>query len=341
MSAAALFATPTITREEVRALAAEGTEAARNKLVLANMRLVAQHARKYARLGVDIEDLIQHGAIGLLRASEKFDPDRGVAFSTYASFWIRQAIARVANEKTVTISHNVRGDVARVARIDRVMTSRLGRSPTVEELSAETGLDEARLENIRSARIAALAASLSSQVDDEHEVELGDTLPDPESLVFDIAEALDERSRARRLHTMMKGLPRRDREVLKLRFGFGEREPQTLEVIAVRLGLSRERVRQIEQASLERLRGALLRSADRCGRCDVAKSEIVPVTARLEKPRVEKAVLPGCCGELAETDRNQSCKRRGATSYCASPTVLVLVAAMTSKRHQKPSHASL
>ena len=260
-----LFAASSLGRDEVRRLVRNGSDKARNQLVLANMRLVAMHARKYAHSGLDLDDLIQQGTIGLIRASEKFDPDRDVAFSTYASFWIRQAISRIADERTVTVAHNVRTDVSRVGRVTRALTQTLGRPPTDEELLKATGFRVGRLENVKAARLAQAAVSLASPVDAfaDHEVELIETIADQASLrpLEEIVCEMDVRRRCAALRRVLRSLDPRDREVISFRFGLSGGPCRTLDWIADRYGLSRERVRQIESQAISRLRAAAVRRA--------------------------------------------------------------------------------
>jgi RNA polymerase primary sigma factor len=223
---------------------------AKEILVNSNLRLVASNARRYQNQGLPLADLVQEGMLGLIRASEKFDWRKGFRFSTYATLWIRQAIQRGLENsgRTIRLPVHVAQRSRKVGRVERELSVRLGREPTIEELAEETGLPVDQVEEVRHQRAALV--SLDQQVGEDGDTALGDLLPSdaeaPEETAWD-----NERERI--VHRAISQLPETERTVLTLRFGTGREEPQTLTAIGKRLGFSAERASQLEQRALKKL----------------------------------------------------------------------------------------
>jgi len=245
---------PLLTREQERELARrkdEGDEAAKRKLIESNLRLVMSITRNYTKAGVPLLDLIQEGNLGLIRAVEKFDYRMGFKLSTYATWWIRQAITRAlaAQGRTIRLPVHVAEQVRRVMRSRRVLAQKLNRDPSVEELAKESGFPEKRVQE------------LLDLVEDP--VSLETPVGDGESLYGDLIEdtkterpytATTEQLRKQELAKALECLNPRMRHVLSLRFGLHDSDPKTLEEVGEGLGITRERVRQLESRALRELR---------------------------------------------------------------------------------------
>jgi len=248
---------PLLTREQEIDLArrvAAGDETAKQRLIESNLRLVVQVARRYLNRGLPLPDLIEEGNLGLMRAVEKFDSERGVRFSTYATWWIRQAVSRaLANQaRTVRIPIHVQLLLGRYLKEQQRLTQKLGRVPTTAEVAQALGTTEEQVSELEELRQQPL--SLDAPIGGETG-RLSDVIADATA---DPAAVLTRLFRERAdLVAVLDDLAPNERTVLRRRFGLEGDEPETLEAIGQRLDLSRERVRQIETAGLRKLRALL------------------------------------------------------------------------------------
>lgn len=238
-------------QEAARAIDAAKRELKRGKerLVVGNLRLVVLFARKYLGRGVPLLDLVQEGNLGLMRAADKFDHKRGFRFSTYASWWIKQALQRALLDRTLRLPVHVADDRRRIGKVRAAFLTQNRREPTAEEISRISGLPAERVSNILT--LPAQPASLDTPVGDDGDATLGDLVPGNAELP-DAAASLH--ALGGHIESLMSALTPREQQVLRMRFGMGGAREHTLEEVGRALTLTRERIRQIERAALDKLR---------------------------------------------------------------------------------------
>lgn len=231
---------------------AEGDQSAKNELVEANLRLVVSLARHYQGCGLSYQDLIQEGNIGLIKAAEKFDVSKGFRFSTYASWWIKQALSRaIADQsRTIRIPVHMTENINKFKKIERELLSKLNREPKVKEIADAMGISEKQAKEIQSYIVE--PTSLDIQVGDDDDTTIGSFIEDthfvnPES-------AYIKESNGDVVNAVLDTLSDREANILRLRFGIGGKKAMTLEEVGKEYGLTRERIRQIEAKALRKLR---------------------------------------------------------------------------------------
>ena len=238
-------------------LARDGVQSARQRMIESNLRLVVKIARRYANRGLSFLDLIEEGNLGLIHAVEKFDPERGFRFSTYATWWIRQTIERalMSQTRTVRLPVHIVKELNLYLRAARELSQKLDHEPSAEEIAKLLDKPIATVEHMLG--LTEKVTSIDSAFGEDSDMSLLDTLSDPQTL--NPADEIQNNELSHSLEHWLELLPERQREVLMRRFGLAGFEAATLEDVGEQIGLTRERVRQIQVDALKRLREILLR----------------------------------------------------------------------------------
>lgn len=250
--------TPLLTPEEEASLARrvlKGDEAARQRMIQSNLRLVVRIARDYEDFGLPFMDLISEGNVGLIKAVERFDPDKGGKLSTYAAWWIKQSIKRAlaSHGRSLRLPVHMVDRIAGMRRVIQQLTAELGREPTNDELAMVMELPVTKIAHLQT--LAKRSASLDAPIGEDGDATLGDTVKD--EAATNPYESLRGKSDRSDIEDLLKGLEPREAEIIRLRFGLDGEVPLTLEQVGARFKLTRERVRQLEHLALMHLRRAM------------------------------------------------------------------------------------
>src|SRR5438874_9242070 len=254
---------PLLTPQQEIELAAKikkGDAEARERMISSNLRLVVTIAHDYANLGLPLLDLISEGNIGLTKAVERFEPGKGAKLSTYAMWWIKQSIKRaLANQsKTIRLPVHLVDKIAKVRRVSLQMSDELGREPTNEELGEELGIASEKVERLRS--IAIRPASLDAPIGDDDMTESVETVWDEDAETP--FELLRDKNLLHEMDGLLEVLDKRERKIIAQRFGLNGGKPKTLEDVGKDFGVTRERIRQLQNIALAKLRRALSKKED-------------------------------------------------------------------------------
>jgi RNA polymerase primary sigma factor len=249
---------PLLTPQEEIDLAArikEGDREARALMIKANLRLVVKIAHDYANLGLPLLDLVSEGNIGLMNAVERFDPAKGGKLSTYAAWWIKQSIKRaLANQsKTIRLPVHLVDKISKMRRVSLQMSEELGREPTDDELAEEIGISTGKVSELKT--VSTRPASLDAPISDEDSTELGEIVGDEDAQTP--FELLRDKNLRDEVSYLLQVLDGRERKIIFQRFGLDGGKPKTLEEVAKKFGVTRERIRQLQNIGLAKLRRAL------------------------------------------------------------------------------------
>ena len=255
---------PLLTPEQEIELAGKikkGDVAARERMILSNLRLVVTIAHDYANLGLALLDLISEGNIGLTKAVERFDPTRGAKLSTYAAWWIKQSIKRaLANQsKTIRLPVHLVDKIAKVRRVSLQMGDELGREPTDEELGEEIGIASEKVAQLKSLGIR--PTSLDATIGDDESAEFSEMIGDEDAETP--FELLRDKNLLHEMDGLLEVLDKREKKIISQRFGLNGGKPKTLEDVGKDFGVTRERIRQVQNIALAKLRRALSKKEDR------------------------------------------------------------------------------
>ena len=233
----------------------KGDREARALMIKANLRLVFKIAHDYANLGLPLLDLVSEGNIGLMKAVERFDPAKGGKLSTYAAWWIKQSIKRalVNQSKTIRLPVHLVGKISKMRRVSLQMSEELGREPTDDELAEEIGLCRGKVAQLKTASIR--PASLDAPIGDDDSTEFGETVGDEDAQTP--FELLRDKNLRDEVSDLLAVLDDRERKIIFQRFGLDGGKPKTLEAVGKKFGVTRERIRQLQNIALAKLRGAL------------------------------------------------------------------------------------
>lgn len=286
--------TPLLTHEEEVSLASrirKGDQEARNQMISANLRLVVKIAYDYNHFGLPLLDLISEGNIGLIKAVERFDPEKGGKLSTYAAWWIKQSIKRaLANQsKTIRLPVHLVDKIANMRRITQRLTEELGREPADDEIAIEMGIPVNKVAHLKS--VSVRPASLDAPIGDDEDTEYGDLVGDENAInPFD---KLRSKTLLYDMNHMLESIDPREAEIIRMRFGLDGEKPRTLEEVGQAFDITRERVRQLQNMAISRMR-KIMTSNERQRTIEEVKQE------ELERKRME--VLH----EFFESKRNKS-----------------------------------
>jgi RNA polymerase primary sigma factor len=247
-----------LTAEDERSLAiliGQGDEAARARMIESNLRLVVKIAKRYMNRGLPFLDLIEEGNVGLIKAVERFKISKECRFSTYATWWIRQSIERglVNQSRTIRLPVHVSDEISKCMKITRELVHQLNRDPEPEEVAEAMDIDVSRVRKLLT--LVKKTYSIEHPLGDNNDYSLIDTIED--SKAVDPGTLIEELNKFAHVTEWLSELPENEQEILELRFGLNDREPQTLDTIGCKFGVTRERIRQIESKSLEKLRKIL------------------------------------------------------------------------------------